>query len=80
MALKSDALGFLQGEPVGWGRAIKLWCEIRDEVHALRQSLSGSAAQAKRMTSNSGGRTPNVAPTPRRVSVDATPRMRDERG
>lgn len=58
MALKSDEIGFLQGDPVEWNRAVKLWTQIRDELHALRTANTTVAAQAKRTRTNHGGAAP----------------------
>src|SRR5258708_25278718 len=43
MALQSDAYGFLVGAPVEWGRALKVFDEIRDEVRGLRGDIANGA-------------------------------------
>lgn len=42
MALKSDNLGFLTGEPVEWGKAISIWGDIRNDVSEIRRSINGN--------------------------------------
>ncbi|AIY40135.1 hypothetical protein LT85_0977 [Collimonas arenae] len=65
MALKSDDKGFLQGEPVQWARALKLWTEIRNEVHSLRESLSTAAVQTRITAKKNDVAVKNVIATPK---------------
>jgi len=45
-ALKSDAQGFLLGDPVDLGRLLSVWSSIRDDVHAIRNAVLGIKARA----------------------------------
>ncbi|MFZ4540136.1 hypothetical protein, partial [Propionivibrio sp.] len=42
MALKSDAQGFLSGDPIDIGRAISVLEQIRSDVRAIRSAIKGS--------------------------------------
>lgn len=68
MAIKSDSFGFLVGHPADWGEALKLWAGIRQDVRDIHRALSGTAAAAKRATSE-GARTVNAVPRSRGVDV-----------
>lgn len=46
MALKSDAQGFLAGEPIDIGTALGMWRNIGADVRAIRQSLVGNIGRA----------------------------------
>ena len=49
MTLKHDAQGFLIGEPLDIGRALKVWEDIRKDVRAIRRALGGDASAAPRL-------------------------------
>lgn len=49
MALKHDAQGFLTGEPIDIGGAIKDWAAIREDVSAIRRALTGGSARSSRV-------------------------------
>lgn len=40
MALKHDAQGFLTGDPIDIGRALKVWDDIHEDVRAIRRALT----------------------------------------
>lgn len=44
MALKHDAQGFLTGDPIDIGRALKVWDDIHDDVRAIRRALTSGAS------------------------------------
>lgn len=44
MALKHDAQGFLVGDPIDIGVALKTWDAIQKDVQAIRKAVTGAAA------------------------------------
>src|SRR5580765_714231 len=51
MALKHDAQGFLIGDPIDIGRALKVWDDIHEDVLAIRRALtSGTSGGPARLS------------------------------
>ena len=68
MALKHDAQGFLTGDPIDIGRALKVWDDIHDDVRAIRRALtsgtSGGSARPGRADKTSNEVARPMAPAP----------------
>lgn len=63
MALKSDAQGFLVGDPIVLGNALKDWAAIREDVRAIRRALT-AGAPAMPKSSEQGRKFPTAAVHP----------------
>lgn len=46
MAIKHDAQGFLVGDPIDLGHALKAWENIREDVRAIRRAITDSGLAA----------------------------------
>lgn len=56
MALKHDAQGFLVGDPIDIGVALKTWDAIQKDVQAIRKAVTGAAASMAAGTKRQSGR------------------------
>src|SRR5882757_1877782 len=74
MALQSDAYGFLVGAPVEWGRALKVFDEIRDEVRGLRGDIANGAG-IKALTRAADAVSQQAKPVSRAAASKTTPAM-----
>lgn len=63
MALKSDAQGFLVGDPIALNSALKDWAAIREDVRAIRHALTAGAPTVPK-SSERGHKFPAIAAQP----------------
>lgn len=63
MALKSDAQGFLVGDPIALNSALKDWAAIREDVRAIRHALTAGAPAVPK-SSERGHKFPAIAAQP----------------
>ena len=56
MALKHDAQGFLSGDPIDIGVALKTWDAIQKDVQAIRKAVTTAAATMTAGTNGKSGR------------------------
>lgn len=64
MALRHDSQGFLAGDAIDIGRALSAWSDIRADVRAIRQAMSGGSKNQRPAPAPSAGRPIRPAATP----------------
>ncbi|NDI85064.1 VgrG-related protein [Undibacterium crateris] len=72
MALKSDNLGFLMGEPVDWAKAISIWNDIRADVAAIRSAMGANQAAMNSVIKSKAANDSTVVPVDLKKKSDVT--------